>query len=487
MASRGRSTSFSHDARSKRAEGAREPEAEHAPPSASAEIAPIYKRLPHGPHRLERNEVILHQRARIHGAMVEAVAQNGYEGTTVKQVIGLAGVSRRSFYEQFTNKEVCFLATFDLIARRELRQMRRAYRNTDGPLESRGRAVYKRFAQTICEERNAMVLVVLEAPSAGAAGVLRLRRATSACEQMLAYGFAKAPGYQALPMPIVRSITGGLHRTAATFLRSAANVDSVDLAERMLRWTMLFQTSAAKHMSERLEAALAVRMREISSAYGNGLGAAENTSRDERARLLQGVLRLVTRETYRNLSAPQIADEANVPVDVFCELFEDRDDCFLQAIDMIGEDLLQIAADPQLAGAEWPMAVRAVLAELMRHLADHPLHARTLVQEAFYASPQALARTIELSHSIAMRLTAQAPTQADGRPTVDAIAGAIWHTIRCQVTGGRVQMLGALSDHLAYVVLAPFMGADAAAEIVGEEREERRPSVACGPRARQSA
>ena len=54
-----------------------------------------------------------HQRNRMHGAMVEAVALRGYERTSVKQVVGLAGVSRRSFYEQFANKQECFLATYD--------------------------------------------------------------------------------------------------------------------------------------------------------------------------------------------------------------------------------------------------------------------------------------------------------------------------------------------------------------------------------------
>ncbi len=88
-----------------------------------ADFAPIYKRLPYGPHRLPRGEVILHQRARIYGAMVEAVAHSGYERTSVKQVIGLAGVSRRSFYELFANKEECFLATFDLIAERDIKRM----------------------------------------------------------------------------------------------------------------------------------------------------------------------------------------------------------------------------------------------------------------------------------------------------------------------------------------------------------------------------
>jgi TetR/AcrR family transcriptional regulator len=487
MAPRGRSTSFARGARQKRAKGAQGPQAKGTPRSAPAPIAPMYKRLPHGPHRLQRNEVILHQRARIHGAMVEAVAQNGYEDTSVKQVIGLAGVSRRSFYEQFANKEECFLATFDLLARRELKQMRRAYLSTDGPLESRGRAVYTRFAQTVSLDRNAMVLVVLEAQSAGAAGVLRLRRATSACEQMLAYGYAETPGSQALPMPIVRGITGGLHRTVATFLRSTGNRESIDLADEMLRWTMLFQPTAAERMSKRMDAALNVRMREVASACGNGLGAAETASRDERTRILQGVLRLVTREAYHDLSAPQIADEANVPIDAFCELFDSRDECFVQALDMIGDELLEIAADPALVSVDWPTAVRAVLAELMRYLAEHPLHARTLVQEAFYASPEALGRTIELSNSIATLLTEGAPVRANGRLTIDAIAGAIWHTIRCQVTSGRIQTLAALSDHLAYVVLAPFIGADAAAEVVTEEREPRRASVVCGPRARQSA
>jgi AcrR family transcriptional regulator len=467
MTSRGRSSLSARGGRTKRAKG-------------SPRIDPLYKRLPHGPHRLGRNEVILHQRARIHGAMVEAVARSGYEGTSVKQVIGLAGVSRRSFYEQFANKEECFLATFDLIVRRNIQQIRRAYLATDGLLEDRARAVFQRFAQTTSDDRNATVLVVLEAQRAGPAGVLRLRKATGACEQMLARSFAETPGGDPLPMPIVRGIAGGLHGVASMFLREGRTTEGLDLAEEMLRWTLLFQTPAA----ERMAAGLTMRMREISSAYGQGFAGAEAPRRDERTRLLQAVLRLATREDYRELTGPQIADEANVSIDAFCELFSSKDECFLAALDMIGDQLLAIAADPDLVSSDWPRAVRRVLAELMRHLGDHPLHARTLAQEAFFTGPEALERTIELSRSIATLLTEGSPAKARGSLTTEAVAGAIWHTIRCQVAGGRIQLLAALSDHLAYVVLAPFIGADAAVEIV---TEERRPSGACDPRAPRSA
>src|SRR5947209_10068609 len=107
---------------------------------AAPRVAPLYKRLPSGPHRLEREEVMRHQRIRIHGAMVEAVAANGYEGTSVKQVIALAGVSRRSFYEQFANKQECLLATFDLHAGNAVRRAGDVNLSCDGPLDDSQRA-----------------------------------------------------------------------------------------------------------------------------------------------------------------------------------------------------------------------------------------------------------------------------------------------------------------------------------------------------------
>ena len=46
-------------------------------------------------------------------AMVHAVAEKSYARVTVADVIERAGVSRKTFYEQFANKEDCFLAAYD--------------------------------------------------------------------------------------------------------------------------------------------------------------------------------------------------------------------------------------------------------------------------------------------------------------------------------------------------------------------------------------
>jgi AcrR family transcriptional regulator/DNA-binding MarR family transcriptional regulator len=53
------------------------------------------------------------QRARILAAMARVVSEEGIGSVTVARVVVRAGVSRRTFYEQFSDCEDCFLAVFD--------------------------------------------------------------------------------------------------------------------------------------------------------------------------------------------------------------------------------------------------------------------------------------------------------------------------------------------------------------------------------------
>jgi AcrR family transcriptional regulator len=57
------------------------------------------------------------QRARILRAMVELVAEHGYAGTTVPNVVAAARVSRNAFYEHFSDKTDCFIAVCDDVNR----------------------------------------------------------------------------------------------------------------------------------------------------------------------------------------------------------------------------------------------------------------------------------------------------------------------------------------------------------------------------------
>jgi AcrR family transcriptional regulator len=84
------------------------------------------RQLPRGRHRLTREEVLASQRGRMLAAIAEAVAEDGFAQVSVAGVIARAGVSRETFYEQFSNKEDCFLQALDAGAERLLEMLRGA-------------------------------------------------------------------------------------------------------------------------------------------------------------------------------------------------------------------------------------------------------------------------------------------------------------------------------------------------------------------------
>jgi AcrR family transcriptional regulator len=79
------------------------------------EYPPELARLPPGRHGLPREFVAHNQRERLIAGLAEAVAENGYAGTTIAHITRQAAVSRRTFYEHFNSKDECFVAAYDTV------------------------------------------------------------------------------------------------------------------------------------------------------------------------------------------------------------------------------------------------------------------------------------------------------------------------------------------------------------------------------------
>ena len=80
---------------------------------STPEPAPPPRVLPRGRHAASREIVWRSQQERLLEAMAGAVAEKGYARAAVADVIERAGVSRKTFYEHYANKEACFLAAYD--------------------------------------------------------------------------------------------------------------------------------------------------------------------------------------------------------------------------------------------------------------------------------------------------------------------------------------------------------------------------------------
>jgi AcrR family transcriptional regulator len=85
------------------------------PTEKAEEYPPELARLPPGRHGLPREFVARNQRERLIAGLAEAVAENGYSGTTIAHITRHAAVSRRTFYEHFSSKDECFVAAYETV------------------------------------------------------------------------------------------------------------------------------------------------------------------------------------------------------------------------------------------------------------------------------------------------------------------------------------------------------------------------------------
>jgi AcrR family transcriptional regulator len=128
--------------------------------------------LPGGRHGLSPEQVAESQRGRIIAAMTETVGQNGYRDARIAEVIARAGVSRKTFYEHFRDKEHCFLAMYDTGIAFVLGRLTETLEAEQDP-RKRLVAGLRTFLEVLSEEPAFCRAIVLEVYAAGAAGIAR--------------------------------------------------------------------------------------------------------------------------------------------------------------------------------------------------------------------------------------------------------------------------------------------------------------------------
>jgi AcrR family transcriptional regulator len=112
---------------------------------------------------LGRERVAEFQRARIVAAMVELVRERGVSAITVAHIVGRSGVSRRTFYEMFRDRDGCLLAAFEHAVARAATIVLPAYDGAGGVWQERVRAGLAALLRFLDEEPALAHLCVVDA------------------------------------------------------------------------------------------------------------------------------------------------------------------------------------------------------------------------------------------------------------------------------------------------------------------------------------
>lgn len=130
-------------------------------------------RFPAGVRTLPGDLVRAIQRERLLAAMIKTATEIGYNALTVQNVLTRAGISRPTFYEQFEDKEDCFLAAFDASAARLRECIGTVVTDVGSGWREQLRCGIAELLRFIAEEPDEARLVIVEARASSAAGLRR--------------------------------------------------------------------------------------------------------------------------------------------------------------------------------------------------------------------------------------------------------------------------------------------------------------------------
>ena len=176
--------------------------------AASHETAPP---LPRGRHAASREVVWRSQRGRLLAAMAGAVADKGYAGVAVADVIARAGVSRKTFYEHFDNKEQCFLAAYDAGVELILAAIDEAIRDAAPDPVAIARAGTSAYLDTLAANSAFARTFLVEVLGAGPEALARRSRVHRRFAEQLETIHRAAGGPPGAPLHLFRACVGAIH------------------------------------------------------------------------------------------------------------------------------------------------------------------------------------------------------------------------------------------------------------------------------------
>jgi AcrR family transcriptional regulator len=422
---------------------------------------------------MDAEAVARHQRGRLEGAMVDAVARHGYWSTTLQELVTLARVSKSTFYEHFESKQDCFLRTFDDIVDEAARRVAETF-DEPGELGDRLLAGLRRFMALAAEEEDAAYLATVESLTLGAAAVPHRDRAAQRFERLIRSSFDQAPTPAEVSDLTVRGIVAGLRNCVYRRLRTETVEELPEMADPIAGWVLGFSRPPGEAARRGAQAAASpapiAPAADLDGDRPPGWEEPPDSQRcreelDQRERILRAAARVGVEKGYEALSIPAISTAAAVSNQTFYDHFPGKREAFVAAFDALAADALSVAggafaAEQDRPGSGRPEAIGVGLRALLDHIASDRLFARLAFFELPTAGPAALDHADNVLGGFTSYLESEADAPGSGRPVPkaigDATVGGVWAVIQHEIHSGRLSELPLRAPQIAEFTLSPF-------------------------------
>ena len=153
-------------------------------------------------------------RARLTAGLATAIAEKGYAAVTIADVVRIARVSKRTFYEHFADKEACFLALYAETSDELIELIATSAATAPGTWDERIAAAARAYFERVAGEPELIRAALLEIQAAGPrARELRREVQRRYADQLRAFSDAAAAegAGRALTPALATAVVGGLN------------------------------------------------------------------------------------------------------------------------------------------------------------------------------------------------------------------------------------------------------------------------------------
>ncbi len=182
--------------------------------------------------------MVSNQRERILDAVLQAASQSGYAAMRIEDVIAIAGVSRRTFYDHFANKEEAFLAAYELVLEQLLSAVTSAFASGES-WTSRVRRGLAAFLNLLASEPVLAQVCVVEALAAGPRALARRTAAMEEFQALLQPPKGDALATSTAPPVAVEAIVGGIYEVIYSRVTSQRTEELPSLLPSLLHSALL--------------------------------------------------------------------------------------------------------------------------------------------------------------------------------------------------------------------------------------------------------
>ena len=398
-------------------------------------ISAGYERLKPGPGQSSES-VRANQRARIHRAMVELATEVGYEHVTVRGLTRTAGISSRTFYGHFPNREECMASTVDSVGRRILCGAVRRGPIGDDRTDRVTGSLHPLLTELAAQPEAARLLFV-ESFAAGRPARTRAAELTSDFERLVAYLLATDPDADAPSRWLVIGIAAGLTRVA-TMTTVTERLDELPGLSAELGSWMLEVSGEQSHGGSPQASRDPGRKRRREPSPLPAASSALDRHGDEE-RILSATSRLAAGSGFAALDVSKIRREAGVSRSTFDSLFSDKVECFLASIESVAGAAANRAESWAVAtAAEGQRTYRGMLA-LCAIAARNQALARLVLAGILSPGRDGLLRREQLISCAAERFRAGPVGSSNSRSALatQASVAAVWRIAESEIVAGR--------------------------------------------------